>query len=393
MENNQTERMVAWLDEERRKDKALIAKLEERSSTQSALLEEQARRIHSLESDLAAIRGTQLSIGTFDESMGRLRTEFLDALEQTQTRREKVDDDLKRLREMDREAMTKALEGHQQDLINRLERELQPRQAEVERLSRVAQDLQNFADNLGKRLEDFERTLAFLEEQRRQDTRRISDINSELLELAKRMEEQAAKSTLLEELSRRNERAVEELSGALLELRQERKQWMEQTALAEHQREQVMNDMMRRIDGFGEQMDGYGKQVEGWANTHREMKKYVEDFGRLTDRVERRLNEVTELQRLSEDRFRQEWEEFLQEDQKRWRQFTLNNEEAWRTSEKQTDDILAQLARLGERGERIVQHIQMLTKAQQDTLRSMTGALQTVRERTDDGMNELPSIT
>jgi chromosome segregation ATPase len=393
MENNQTERMVAWLDEERRKDKALIAKLEERSSTQAALLEEQARRIHSLDGELAAIRGTQLSISTFDESMGRLRSEFLDMLEQTQTRREKVDEDLKRLREMDRDAMGKALEAHQQDVINRLERELQPRKAEVERLSRVAQDLQSFADNLSKRLEDFERTLAFLEEQRRQDTRRISDVNSELLELAKRMEEQAAKSTLLEELSRRNERTVGELSGALLELKEERKQWMEQTALAEHQREQVMNDMMRRIDAFGEQMAGYGKQVEGWATTHREMKKYLDDFERLTDRVERRLNEVTELQRLSEDRFRQEWEEFLQEDQKRWRQFTLNNEEAWRTNEKRTDDMLAQIARLSDRNERIVQHIQMLTKAQQETLRTLFGALQTTREQTDDGIKELPSIT
>jgi DNA repair exonuclease SbcCD ATPase subunit len=393
MENNQTERMVAWLDEERRKDKALIAKLEERSSTQAALLEEQARRIHSLDGELAAMRGTQLTIGTFDESMGRLRSEFLDALEQTRARREKVDEDLKRLREMDRDALTKALEAHQQDVINRLERELQPRKAEVERFSRVAQDLQTFADNLSKRLEDFERTLSFLEEQRRQDTRRISDINSELLELAKRMEEQVAKSTLLEELSRRNERAVEELSGTLLELKQERKQWMEQSALAEHQREQVMNDMVRRIDAFGEQMAGYGKQVEGWADTHRTMKKYIDDFERQTDRVERRLNEVTELQRLSEDRFRQEWEEFLQEDQKRWRQFTLNNEEAWRINEKQTDDMLAQLARLGERGERLVQHVQTLTKAQQETLRSLSGALQTIREQSDDGINELPSLT
>ncbi|MEJ2147975.1 MAG: hypothetical protein P8Z40_00695 [Chloroflexota bacterium] len=167
MENNQTERMVAWLDEERRKDKALIAKLEERSSTQAALLEEQARRIHSLDGELAAMRGTQLTIGTFDESMGRLRSEFLDALEQTRARREKVDEDLKRLREMDRDALTKALEAHQQDVVNRLERELQPRKAEVERFSRVAQDLQTFADNLSKRLEDFERTLSFLEEQRR----------------------------------------------------------------------------------------------------------------------------------------------------------------------------------------------------------------------------------
>ena len=59
METNQTAQMVAWLDEERRKDKSLITKLEERSQSQSALLEDQTRRIQALENELTQMQQQQ----------------------------------------------------------------------------------------------------------------------------------------------------------------------------------------------------------------------------------------------------------------------------------------------------------------------------------------------
>ena len=87
METNQTAQMVAWLDEERRKDKSLITKLEERSQSQSALLEDQTRRIQALENELTQMRQQQLSVSRFDETVDRLRTEFNSQLEELQKRR------------------------------------------------------------------------------------------------------------------------------------------------------------------------------------------------------------------------------------------------------------------------------------------------------------------
>jgi hypothetical protein len=60
------------------------------------------------------------------------------------------------------------------------------------------------------------------------------------------------------------------------------------------------------------------------------MKQIVDDFQRISDRLERRINEVAEMQRLSEERFRQEWNDWRSDDQKRWKQFTLSNDEVWR---------------------------------------------------------------
>lgn len=393
METKQTTQMVAWLDEERRKDKALITKLEERTVSQATLLEDQARRIQELEGDLATLRNTMLKTTMFDETISRLRTELNATIEQAEDRRAAADQDAKKMRDLDREAMSKALEELKQDVMTRLERALQPRRAEEDRLSRVAAELQTYADNLSKGLEEFERTLTFLEEQRRQDSRRLSDLNGEMVEMNKRMEGQQAKSELLEELSRRNERLIGELTGSFDGFKQQRKAWAEEEALAAQKREQAMNDMIHRMDAFGEDMVNYAKQIENWAETHRAMKKQIEDFDRLADRVDRRLNEVAEVQRLSEERFRHEWEDFHQDDQKRWRQFTLTNEEAWRENGKTVEDILGQIARLNERSERHTDHLKLLTNVQQEGLRDLIDRFQALQEQTEDGLKSLPSAT
>ena len=44
---------------------------------------------------------------------------------------------------------------------------------------------------------------------------------------------------------------------------------------------------------------------------------------------------VAEMQRLSENRFREEWVEWTDNDQKRWKQFTLSNDEVWRLHDKE----------------------------------------------------------
>lgn len=242
-------------------------------------------------------------------------------------------------------------------------------------------------------MEEFERSLAFLEEQRRQDSRRISDMSGELLDLSRRHETQQAKLELLEDLVRRNERGIADLSGTLIEFKQQRQEWLEQEALASQRRDQVMNDMVRRMEGFAGDMDNYGRQFAQFSETHRAMKKELEDFNRLADRIDRRLNEVAELQRLSEDRFRQGWDEFLQEDQKRWRQFTLTNDESWRENERTVAGLSAQVGSLLERSDHVIGHLKQLRNLQYDYLRLATESFQNVRERAEDEAKTLPPLT
>lgn len=389
MEANQTAKMVTWLDEERRKDKALITKLEDRVGSQNALIEDQTRRLAALESELTGLKTKYATVQFVDESSTRLRNELTSSLEQAEARRSSTSQELKKMRDADRDSLQKAINDLRQEMLTRIERELQPRRAEEERLSRVAFELQNYADNLSKSFEEFEHTLGFLEEQRRSDARRIT----ELTESLKKYDAFESKIDLLEGLSRRNERTVSEVSESIDQVKQERRDWLEQNAIVDQQREQLVDEMKRRIDSFVEEMEAQARLVENWSETHRLMKKHVDDFERLVDRVDRRVNEVSEVQRLSEDRFRREWEEFLQEDQRRLRQFTLTNEEAWRENEKLLEDLQSRMAQSSEKIQSLLENVQLLRQFQRTYLRALSEHIQANVEDFDDAAASLPSLS
>ncbi len=389
--HNQTAQMITWLDEERRKDKSTITRLEERVNSQAAVIEDQKRRLQQMESDMVTLKTMMISPGTFNETVTKLRGDLLEQIKNKSENKQSSVSELKKLRELDREAYMKGLEEVRQEIVSRIERELQPRRAEEERLSRVAFELQSYSDNLKKGLEEFERTLAFLEEQRRQDSRRISVINSEISELTKRVDTQSPKTELLEELSRRNERVINDLSGSLTELNQSQKEWSEREGVLAQERERTMNDMVRRMDAFNEEMDGYEAQFSQWATMQHTLRTELEEFNRIADRVDRRLNELAEVQRLSEDRFRQEWEQWQQEDQKRWRQFTVTNDEQWRENEKRYDGLLADIAKLNERTAFLSDNISAQRDLQQKLYKSMLSVITEQKEEAELAFKNLPS--
>jgi hypothetical protein len=93
-------------------------------------------------------------------------------------------------------------------------------------------------------------------------------------------------------------------------------------------------------------MKRYAERFESWAEAYRDMKKIIDDFERIGDRLERRINEVAEMQRLSEDRFRQEWNDWRADDQKRWKQFTLSNDEVWRQHDREFERFVKRIAEI-----------------------------------------------
>jgi hypothetical protein len=87
--------------------------------------------------------------------------------------------------------------------------------------------------------------------------------------------------------------------------------------------------------------------------------------------VERRINEITEMQRLAEERFRQEWTTFKVDDQKRWTNYTL-------TTEEQRSEIQRQHEKLSDRTTNI-----------EDTIQEIQDLLQQMNEHTEKALQSL----
>jgi hypothetical protein len=85
--------------------------------------------------------------------------------------------------------------------------------------------------------------------------------------------------------------------------------------------------------------------------THKAIKQSQIELDEINIRFDRRINELTEMHRLNEDRFRQEWISFKGDDQKRWTNYQL-------TQEEQQQEDSRKLVKLNERITQIDDEIQ-----------------------------------
>ena len=337
MEINQIASMIEWLDEERRRDKAAMATLEERLAQQAETIDQMQRRINSVESDQSMMKQETLPVQKEREIMERLRTETRQSLENAEARRLTAEREAERRLELQRENVQRSLRDLSEKL-GRLEKQMTAfsgLETERERLTNAMRVLNQEMDDLAKKLEEPDRRLAFLEEQRRADARRLVEIETELPEYKRAMDTLRPKLILVEDLAIRNEGRIQEFGNVERERREQLQQFIDQQQLVMQQRDQQVADLTRRFGAYDETLQKNIERFEIWSQTHREMKRIIDDFNRIGDRLERRINEVAEMQRLSEERFRQEWNDWRDDDQKRWKQLTLSNDEVWRSHDRE----------------------------------------------------------
>ncbi|MCC7445939.1 MAG: hypothetical protein IT324_00915 [Anaerolineae bacterium] len=343
MDLNQIARMIEWLDEERRRDKSTIAKLEERLFQQQEVIETLTRRLNGVEGDQSTMRTMFVPAGRDNEVMVQLRTEMQQMVESVEAKRIVAEREAERRADTSRETIARPIR-ELTERLNNLERgleEIGTARVERDRIAAAMAALQQRVEDVAKKFEDPERRLAFLEEQRRQDARRISETQTELPELQRQIDSIKPKLDLLEDMALRTEKRAIEVQNAERERREQIQQFVEQQTLTIQQRDLRIDEITRSFGQYDEDMRRAFERFETWSEAYRQMKKIIEDFDRIGERLERRINEVAETQRLSEERFRQEWNSWIADDQKRWKQFTLTNDESWRLHDKDFDQFRA----------------------------------------------------
>lgn len=341
MDIQQLARMIEWLDEERRRDKAKIAKLEEQLTQNQEYAELLTRRLNGVEGDQSQLRSMFVPAGRDTEIVEYLRGEMTQALESLEARRITAEREAERRSELTRDSFARPIRdmGERVEKMERSLEEIGIARVERDRMAAALSALQQRVEDIAKKFEEPERRLAFLEEQRRQDSRRISEVQTEMPEIQKQIDGLKPKLDLIESLTLRNEKLILDVQTSDRERRESAQQFIEQQTLLAQQRDNRVEEIQRAFTQYEEEMRKRFERFESWSEAYRQMKKIIEDFDRIGERLERRINEVAEMQRLAEERFRQEWNSWNADDQKRWKNFTLTNDEAWRVHEKAFDQL------------------------------------------------------
>jgi chromosome segregation ATPase len=373
METDQIQKQIDFIDNERRKDRAAYATLEQRLSALEGTMPSWIQQIQELNSELTR---TKAQLSRFDEiasALVQIRVEQARALEGIEKQRQEHDREVEKVRRSDQEAVTRSIAELRKALepIPDLKRTLQSRIEEEYRLGRMIEEVDKKVKESARSDEEYTRIAKLTEEGRRQDSKRITDAQGEVAALRKRVDEQRGKIDLNADTVRKLDVRLGEFQSTDIERRQVISSFIEKQTLSIVERDRGWKDMQVRFDEISNRASNLDGQLQSLDATQRAVKRAQEGFEEITQRFERRMNEITEMQRLVEERFRQEWVSFKADDQKRWTNYTLAHDEQQREVGRSFEKIIERLAVVEDSAVEVRDQIHVVVDDTQKRLQSL----------------------
>lgn len=332
MNLEQLEKRIEWLDNERRKDKTIIATLEERLAVMENTLPALTQQFKEMSGEMTRLSAMLSRFDQIESSLAQLRIDLSRSIETVDRTHQDREREIEKARLADQESLRAAVSEVRRGLepIPDLRKTIQSRMEEDFRLGRLIEEVNQKVLEYRRGDEEYRRSLKLLEEGQRQENKRITDMAGEVAAVRKRQDEQRGKVDLVGESMRKMEMRISEFQAAESERRQVQTAFIDKQNMAALERDRIWKEWQMRFDLIERQGMGLDAQLQAIEATHRQIKHSQEAFDEITQRFDRRINEITEMQRLTEDRFRQEWVAFRADDQKRWTNYALVQEEQQR---------------------------------------------------------------
>ena len=355
MDLGQLSQMTTWLDEEHRRSKAELIQLQQMVANEGNELQDQARTLKDLEGRVAGMQTHLLKASHLQAAMQQLREEVVHLLAQADDRRQQEAREAERLRAIERDNISRALNEIRRDLqrLPRVEEEVNLRKAEQQRVGESVLVIQQNLNALTQEVENKLRSIPFLEDGRQQDAKRIAQLQQESLEALKRIEQQGSRLQMLEDAVQRQERDSGEVKELVSQLRTSQRESMEKQLLETEHFKRQMAEWDERVVFFDKKFTDFAARMEQFSSSFREDRQVVESVERFQEEIKREQAQVTELQRLAEERQRRQLEEWLEENEKRWRKELLRWEHQWGEQAKRNGQITETF---GDVQGRLIQH-------------------------------------
>ncbi len=385
MDLEQIIKRLEWLDDERRKDKLTIAMLEERLAGMENQLPALNKQIGDLASDVSRLTSAMTRFDQMDALLAQMRVDSARALEAAEKARAEREREMEKSRRADLESMTKSMLELRKGLeaLPEVKKSLQARTEEEFRLSRQIEELEHKLYESSRLDDENRRGQRLLDEARKQDAKRLTDLQAEVSALRKRLDEQRGKVDLAADSVQKLNLRVNEIQSAENDRRQNQVSFIEKQNMLLVERERTWKDWQTRFDSIAAQSLNLDTQLQSIEATHRSVKRAQEAFDEITQRFERRINEITEMQRLTEERFRQDWANFKADDQKRWTNYTLLQEEQGREVTRQFERYQTRLVALEDLSQETRDLLQQVVEETQKRLQILLGVVRQSAEEFD----------
>lgn len=384
----QLEKRVEWLDNERRNDKTNLASMLNRLTVLESENLDLRKQIKELEMAINKNTNQISSMDKFENQISRVNIDLVKQIREVNERAEMNLNEASKRNKLEIDSSKKAI-AEIYTITEQLEpirTELKTNKVEDTRLAKMIEELKVKIQEVGRFDEDYRRSLNMLEEGRRQEAKRLTDLQGEVASARKRIEETRNRFDSFSDSFRALDGRIAELQTYEKDRKEAQSIFIEKVNNSLVEKDRTFREWEKRfadIDKVNLNLDG---QVKEFEVARLAVAKALSSMDEVTQRFERRINEIGELQRLNDERFRQEWTTFKSDDAKRWTNYMLSQEEQTRENDQQISELSRQADEIGDLTEQIrddlnrlsretVNHVQAVLMAYQESIQGLAPLL------------------
>ncbi|MBK7319802.1 hypothetical protein [Candidatus Villigracilis affinis] len=376
MEFEQIIKRLEWLDKQQRNNQDALTGLDGRLESFETTINAVSKQMKNFTRQITDVSPMEKRLDQFDTLMTRQRAEFVKLLEEKEKEQTRVTRENLKYVQTELTEIQKVIANIKTTTnLTEIKKQLKERGDEMQRVLNNVADLKFRVDEVARTKDDAVHALKAIEETRKNDLKRVADIQGEVTALRKRVDENRDKATITADSIRNVENRFTDLIASELERKQAQAAFLEQQTLAQIDRDRAWKEWKEKYESFQKEAANLDIHIQNLDEALRGAKKAQETYLELNTKLERRINEVTEMQRLAEDRLRQEWVSFKTDDQKRWTGYSLSSEESFRDIRKEVQKIETRITPLDDAAQVVQDQLHQTTDATEKQLQEMMNVI------------------
>ena len=374
----QLEKRVEWLDNERRNDKTALASLQNRLTgleTENIALRKQLKE---MEMEISGLQNQFSSLDKYDNRIERLNIDLTKQVRDVNERAEmNLSEAVKRVKldiEANRRSLSEVVQLSEQ--LESVRNDQKSAKLEDSRLARLIEELKQKVLEVSRFDEEYRRSQHLLEENYRQENKRLTDMQGELAALRKRVEETRSRFDVFSDSFRSLDTRITELLTYEKDRRDAQAIFIEKVNSSLVDKEKSFRIWENRFEEIDRINLALSSQFEALEASKKAVDKSITGAEEVIERFERRINEISEIQRLNDERFRQEWNSFKGDDLKRWTNYLLGQEEQLRVLSQRLGSAQEELEALKDSSQKSRDDFDKLTRETYRYVQAILGAHQ-----------------
>ena len=270
--------------------------------------------------EITRLNSTVMGLGQFDAAITQVRVDFNRKLEEFQKQGKQAEQLRANLVDEDLKSMHSLIEKTRNEFTSGVDKKLASFLEESIRLTNRLKDKENEVDEILKSSEDFKGRLNSFNQDLRRSIKQVENLKAEVGASREIQDGIRSKLEVISNSLRTNDSRLNEIIATESERKQGQLDFIEKQSLNQNERDRTWVEWEQQFEEFSKQIYGLLPELQ---NQQLGLEQSKNNFEAITQQFERRINELTEMYRLMDEKFRKEWTTYKADSEKRWSNISM----------------------------------------------------------------------